>query len=467
MNTLRKEVTAVLFSIVASLFGTRITFAANTLPTNPLGFQYGTIFTNDSSYYNSTGMLIASTCNAGDSHFQDARAAGAEVLEYIDPVDVPDDIALPCSLSANFYAWSALWPYPTTSPGSRVNYMNTHIGDVSVGSAWADAVVTYVVNLMISGKVDGVFVDVLGARLWTSANWDAWPTAEQNAFTDGAVDLVRRLDAARREINPRFIIVNNNTWYDGVNTRGLAGEWYVDGVCLEHHSSTPPGFNTDYAGRTFGNLGHRRMLAIATSTSDAVNWATIQGVTHVSDQQTYSNPGPPPIGFHPLTDRASTPQFFGQTTVGPTPSAGLNADYKRGSKFTINQAFKLIGLSAYLDGLGASTGSQQVLMELYSDSSGVPGTRLAVSNTISIVAGQVAGWVHFSTPATSLAAGTYWIVIQTGATTGIIHDYGASASGGSWYGNADPFSTSGGSNPFGSGTPGSGSTMSVYAVYTP
>jgi hypothetical protein len=103
-------------------------------------------------------------------------------------------------------------------------------------------------------------------------------------------------------------------------------------------------------------------------------------------------------------------------------------------------------------------------MELYGDSGGVPGARLAVSNTLSIAAGQVAGWVHFSTPVTSLAAGTYWIVIHTGATTGVIRDYGAS--GGSWYGNSDPFSTSGGSNPFGSGTSGS-TTMSVYAVYTP
>ena len=67
---------------------------------------------------------------------------------------------------------------------------------------------------------------------------------ERNAWTDGAVDLVRRIDAKRRAINPNFIIVNNNIWArsDG-STRGLAAEKYVDGVSLEH----PGGVNTYHA----------------------------------------------------------------------------------------------------------------------------------------------------------------------------------------------------------------------------
>ena len=464
MNASYKKVAAAVFSLTALVFWTTAS-CSNSYPTNPLGLQYDpSNFTNDSSYYAQTGMLIADTCNAGDSHFQSARTAGAEVLEYINPVDILD--TPPCAEKVKFYRWSALWPYPTSAPGTRVNYSGSHIGDITVHSAWADAVVDYVENLMISGTVDGVFVDVLGERLWsTLADWTSWSTDEQNAFTDGAVDLVRRLDAARRAINPRFIIVNNNVWYDGVNTRGSPGDWYVDGVCLEHPVVTSS-FKQAYAGRSFTNLGHRRMLVIASSSSDVSTWTGIQGVTHISDQQSYSNPDPHPVPFYALSDRASTPQFFGQTSIGPTPSAGLNADYKRGSKFTISQAFTLLGLSAYLDGGGGGTGAQQVLMELYSDASGVPSTRLAVSNTLTINSGQAAGWVHFALPApvTSLAAGSYWIVIHTGATTGIIRDYGAS--GGSWYGNSDPFSVSGGSNPFGSGTPGS-TTMSVYAVYAP
>lgn len=463
MTTSHKRASKVTLAVCLLMLG--LSASANTLPTNPFGLQYDlTTFTNDSSYYQATGMLIAGNCNASDSHFQSARAGGAEVLEYVNPVDVADNVSSLCGQSFALYRWSALWPFPASAPGSRSNFSGTHIGDIRVGSAWSNAVVSYVENLMISGTVDGVFLDVLGANLSsTLAAWSTWPSAEQDAFTNGAVDLVRRLDSARRALNPRFIIVNNNTWERG-DSLGIPGEWYVDGICIEHHPSTDS-FFIDNAGRTFSNLGHRRVLSIATSTAEAGNWAAIQGVTHVSDQSSYSFPTPPPITFHALTDRASTPQFFGQTTIALTPSAGLNADFKRGSLFTIASpsTFHLVGLSAYLDGLGAASGSQQVSMALYSNSGGVPANLLATSNTVTISAGQVAGWVHFSTPSTSLTAGSYWIVIHSGATGGIIRDFGTS--GGSWYGNSDTFAD-GSSNPFGSGTSGS-TTMSVYAVFTP
>ena len=82
--------------------------------------------------------------------------------------------------------------------------------DITAGSAWSTDVVNYVTALMNSGTVDGVFVDVLGARLWTSV-WGDMSTTEQNSWTLGAIDLVRRLDAARRQNNPKFNIRARNT----------------------------------------------------------------------------------------------------------------------------------------------------------------------------------------------------------------------------------------------------------------
>jgi len=469
MNTLLKYAWATL-ALLLMVCGGATAVASNTLPTNSFGLQYDrNTFTNDTSYFFLNGMLIAGSCNADAQIFQDARAAGTEVLQYIAPVDIPDAaLNTLCPQETAFYTGEALWPYPTNNPGSRVNYMNHHVGDIRANSSWADKVVQHVEDIITAGKVDGVFVDVLGGRLWSPvSDWANWPADEQRAYGEGAVNLIQRLDDSRRRLNPRFIIINNNTW-SGNDPWGMAGEMFVDGVCLEHHDATPGGFNTLYASHAFGYLGHRRMVSIGTSTSDAQAWAQVQGVTHVSDQAHYPNPGPPPLSrFNALADRTYMPQFFGtMSTVGATPSSGLNADFKRGSKFTLSQSGTLHGLSAYLDGGPASTsGSQQVRMELYADSSGVPGSKVAVSSgdPVTINGGQPAGWVHFAAPATTLTAGTYWIVIHSGGTTGIARDYGVS--GGNWYANSDPFS-SGGSNPFGTGTSGS-TTLSAYAEFTP
>ena len=93
--------------------------------------------------------------------------------------------------------------------------------DMRPGSAWIQHVVSYIGKLMREGKVDGVFLDNVGARTWMPlAEWKTWPLKEQNLYTDGQVDLVRRLDALRRQIKPSFIIVNNSVWDRG-DTRGL------------------------------------------------------------------------------------------------------------------------------------------------------------------------------------------------------------------------------------------------------
>ena len=66
------------------------------------------------------------------------------------------------------------WPYPTA--GARANYPGSKLTDIRKGSVWSNRVVAYVEQLMRENKVDGVFLDVTGARLWTSlANWNSWP----------------------------------------------------------------------------------------------------------------------------------------------------------------------------------------------------------------------------------------------------------------------------------------------------
>jgi hypothetical protein len=276
-------VPGVLFALLAAA---RVEAAA------PLGLFHDDSFTNVEAYEKPGAVLITGNCNRYAPPFTAARAAGATVLAYLNPIDAYD--VMPCKLSAEFYQGGhpPLWPFPRT--GERINYHNTHLADVRAGSDWSDDVVAYVERLMTEGKVDGVFLDVVGARLWSpEADWKHWDRAEQDAWTRGCVDLVRRIDERRRAINPRFIVVTNNLWDRG-DSLGLAGEKYVDGIMLEH-----PRFDRaheDYAGRRYGDLGHRLVLVIARDEADARRWNAVPGVDALSYQPRYDHPGPPAAG---------------------------------------------------------------------------------------------------------------------------------------------------------------------------
>jgi hypothetical protein len=252
-------------------------------------------------------MIIAGRCNRNDPAFAEARRKGAEVLLYISATARPDTRV--CKLDNELYmndpSRVPLWPFP--SEGQRVSYPRTHMTDMRPGSPWILHVVDYVSQLMRDGKVDGVFLDATGARSWDKlADWDSWPQAEKDTWTDGNVDLVRRLDERRREIDPNFIIVNNGFWDRG-DARGLAGEQYVDGIMLEH-SKAGSQWHIKQAGKPFDDLGHRRVLVVATDHDAAQAWAKVPGVTHVSDQsgggKQYEHPNQPAVAFKPLNDRA-------------------------------------------------------------------------------------------------------------------------------------------------------------------
>jgi len=268
---------------------------------NPLGLFYDDSFTNFESYEHPTAMLVAGNCNRDDPRFQQARAAGAEVLAYLNPTSVYD--SLPCKRKPGLYGPDRervpLWPYPNY--GERVSWKHTHMTDMRAGSAWSNHVVEFVEQLMRARKFDGVFLDVVGARVWAdTTDWKSWPQAERDEYTRGNIDLVRRIDEKRRAINPDFIVVNNSLWDRG-DPIGFEGEKYVDGVVLEH----PPlnEYHRRYAGHAFGDLGHRRVLVIARTTEDARAWAQVPGVTNVTDERNYAHPDGPLVPFTALRDR--------------------------------------------------------------------------------------------------------------------------------------------------------------------
>jgi hypothetical protein len=272
---------------------------------NPMGLAYR-YTTNVSLYAKPTGLVIAGRCNRYDSAFANVRSKGGEVLAYLVPTARPDHTV--CALDTQFYMNNLgavpLWPYP--SYGQRSIYANTRLPDMRAGSKWILHVVAYVEKLMRENKVDGVFLDAVGARPYSSiSNWDSWSTTEKNAYTAGIVDLVRRLDAKRRAIRPSFIIVNNGKWdrRDG-NTIGFAGERYVDGIMMEQPAAMNA-YHLNTIKRTFSNLGHRRTIVLTNTREEAIAWSKVSGVTHVGAQRdgTFAYPPTPVVSFKTLYDR--------------------------------------------------------------------------------------------------------------------------------------------------------------------
>lgn len=265
------------------------------MPANPCGFAYANM-SGVPPYAKPGGLLVA---GRGPTHWTNAawqpiRGAGAKVLAYIGYVERPD---IPVSSQdTEFYMGDIqkvpLWPYPQY--GVRQNWKNTHMTDIRPDQPWERYALNYMRNMMASKKVDGVFLDVLGARTWgTMANWDTFSQTEKDAWTKGCISFVKKLSAIRDQVNSDFIIVNNNVWVRG-DSLGLEGEKYVDGVCLEGHAADSP-FHTTYIKKPFGENGKRRTTIIISN--DAVAWSKLPGVTHVCNQTSYATPSPPPVPF--------------------------------------------------------------------------------------------------------------------------------------------------------------------------
>jgi hypothetical protein len=288
------------FAFVSPLVLTTLA-ATSANAANPLGIAFAKE-TNVTLYGKPTGMVITGRCNRYEPEFATVRSRGGEILAYLNPASVPDHHV--CNLDRTYYMNNygavPLWPYP--SYGQRSIWPNTRMTDMRPGSKWILWQVSYIEKLMRERKIDGVFLDVIGGRPYNQSNWTNWSLREKDLWTDGSVDLVRRLDAKRRAINPNFIIVNNNVWSrTGGNTRGYAAHKYIDGVAIEHHSVNP--WHVNYIKNAFSNLGHRRILIIAKSTTDAKAWAAVPAATHVAAGMQYAYPTTPVTSFKPLYDR--------------------------------------------------------------------------------------------------------------------------------------------------------------------
>jgi DNA-binding beta-propeller fold protein YncE len=153
---------------------------------------------------------------------------------------------------------------------------------------------------------------------------------------------------------------------------------------------------------------------------------------------------------------------FGKTNVGGSVDS-FRADRKRVSRYSLPVAGAVGKLSVYLAPTGTA-GQQALRGVVYADSGGSPGALLGASGERVYHSTEAAGWydLTFSTPL-NLAAGSYWIGVITGASSGVAGFRWDSVTGSRHY-NTNTY-TSGPSNPFGPATTDS-EQMSIYATYT-
>ena len=98
---------------------------------------------------------------------------------------------------------------------------------------------------------------------------------------------------------------------------------------------------------------------------------------------------------------------LGRTSPGSAAAGGGSGFIAVSGPYTLSSSAPLAALTGYLRG-GSST--QPIRALIYTDSGGQPDTLVAVSQQVTVAAGQAAGWVDFPLSGSpTLPAGSYWI----------------------------------------------------------
>jgi hypothetical protein len=216
-----------------------------------------------------------------DPVWQEVRARGGIVITYVNLLHVADAPA--SAIELDWYMGDAsrvpIWPYLTATGQPRRNWSTSKLIDIRPGSAWISHMEDRLAQLITSNLADGIFCDSHGSRPWsTIAAWDTWTQAEQTEWALGSIDMARRADVIRRQLNERFQIIHNGNWSLASShpaySAALKAYEYCDGV-----------------------------IVIADNITEALQWAAVPGVTHVTPvdttltpKQSYQLPTPACVG---------------------------------------------------------------------------------------------------------------------------------------------------------------------------
>ncbi len=154
----------------------------------------------------------------------------------------------------------------------------------------------------------------------------------------------------------------------------------------------------------------------------------------------------------------AAPTTLGKTAVGALTHALGGGYLEVSGRYTQDSAQPVSLLSAYLQGGGSVTGMRAVI---YADSGNRPGAFVAVSQPVTIAAGQSAGWVDFPLSGSpTLPAGEYWLGLWASNTSALGFYDGVSGSG-----VYAPAGYSVGGNPPANWPGGGGNDTLSYSLY--
>jgi hypothetical protein len=279
------------------------------LMTNCAHFNYSPDTSTVLALARPSALFVNHYSSRHDPVWQEVRARGGIVITYVNLLHVADAPA--SAIELDWYMGDAsrvpIWPYLSATGQPRRNWPSSKLIDIRPGSAWIPHMEDRLAQLITSNLADGIFCDSHGSRPWsTIAAWDTWAQAEQTEWALGSIDMARRADVIRRQLNERFQIIHNGNWSLASShpaySAALKAYEYCDGVCIEHAKPTQL-FHVAVGGRAFNNLGQRRVIVIADNITEALQWAAVPGVTHVTPvdttltpKQSYQLPTPACVG---------------------------------------------------------------------------------------------------------------------------------------------------------------------------
>lgn len=257
-------------------------------PPQPFTFVYGTNMTGVGAYAAPGGLVVAGRANYNNPAFHNVSAAGGTVLIYLDAI-IDNDYGTWHQLLHNT---STCGPAVPRWPGEPNANQWGYLADFRPGSI-LQFKLECVLEAMVAANphMGGFFMDDVGSRSWFGGfNWSTFGTANQQAYRDGAIQIVN----TARTVADRhgLIVIVNGTWNARTSSDGAGGGGYPN--TGQHGNASADGF--------FIENHPASELSFWTAVSTSPQWATgspytrgvefmLVGTRTVADRDAYINSG--------------------------------------------------------------------------------------------------------------------------------------------------------------------------------
>ena len=171
---------------------------------NPLMFDYSNS-TAITAYAKPTGAVVVGRNFTNTGVIDQVQAGGGEVYMYVNVIDGYWEDSAATGSQADLYGGAQNNPAYLWQP-RRYNWPGTPMMDMRPGSPWVLHAVDHIKRWFPTTHAKGIFLDVVGERLWSGA-WSGMSATERANWTAGNKDFVQRLRAA---MGPNVILVANN-----------------------------------------------------------------------------------------------------------------------------------------------------------------------------------------------------------------------------------------------------------------